>query len=99
MTDTDVTFLLTSGGHNAGIVSEPGRTDRHFRLYHRPAEEKYVDPDTWFDATPSTEGSWWPVWTKWLESRSGSRVAPRRSEHPPMATRRSARPGHYVLER
>jgi len=26
--DSDVMLLLTSGGHNAGIVSEPGRSDR-----------------------------------------------------------------------
>ena len=36
MTDTEITFLLTSGGHNAGIVSEPGHNDRSYRR-PRPA--------------------------------------------------------------
>ena len=29
-TDTEVTFVLTTGGHNAGIVSEPGHAGRSF---------------------------------------------------------------------
>ena len=45
--DTDVTFLLTNGGHNAGIVSEPGRADRHYRLATRGEQDRYIDPDTW----------------------------------------------------
>ena len=32
MTDTEITFLLTSGGHNAGIVSEPGHNDRSYQV-------------------------------------------------------------------
>ena len=31
LTDTEVTFLLTTGGHNAGIVSEPDSRGRSFR--------------------------------------------------------------------
>ncbi|MBY4675011.1 hypothetical protein [Marinobacterium arenosum] len=43
LTDTDVTFLLTSGGHNAGIISEPNLSGRdpeqhgHIRFARRVA--------------------------------------------------------------
>ena len=76
VSDTDVTFVLTSGGHNAGIVSEPGHGHRHFRVSRRLSGEKYVDPDTWYLNNPSTEGSWWPVWAEWLERKSAGRSAP-----------------------
>ena len=37
LTDTDVTYLLTVGGHNAGIVSEPGHDGRSFQIMTKPA--------------------------------------------------------------
>jgi polyhydroxyalkanoate synthase len=100
VSETDVTFLLTSGGHNAGIVSEPGHRHRHFRVSHRPAGEKYIDPDTWYLSNHAAEGSWWPVWAEWLESKSAGRAAPPTlgapdKGYPPL----SAAPGQYVLER
>src|SRR5690606_36040170 len=42
--DTDVTFLLTNGGHNAGIVSEPGHPHRRYRMFHASRDDTYVDP-------------------------------------------------------
>ena len=100
VSDTDVTFLLTSGGHNAGIVNEPGHKHRHFRVSHRPAGETYIDPDTWYLSNPSAGGSWWPVWAEWLESKSTGRAAPPPlgapdKGYPPLG----AAPGVYVLER
>jgi len=74
--DTQVTFLLTNGGHNAGIVSEPGRADRQFRAATRARHAPYVAPDDWFDATPKTEGSWWPAWQAWLAADGQSRARP-----------------------
>src|SRR5262245_65601291 len=32
LADNEITFLLTSGGHNAGIVSEPGRKNRSYQV-------------------------------------------------------------------
>jgi polyhydroxyalkanoate synthase subunit PhaC len=75
LTDTDVTFLLTSGGHNAGIVSEPGHPHRSYQYATRLADESYIDPDTWQASTPSNEGSWWPTWQAWLAERSSGQVA------------------------
>ncbi len=72
----EVTFVLTSGGHNAGIVSEPGHPRRSFQVATRQEHDAYIDPDAWEETTPRQAGSWWPVWQAWLEQRSGSRVDP-----------------------
>ena len=98
--DTDVTFLLTSGGHNAGIVSEPGHPRRHYRILHRRLDSRYMDASTFFEETPKQEGSWWPAWNQWLVAKASARCAP-----PPMGAPKeqyvplTSGPGTYVMQR
>jgi polyhydroxyalkanoate synthase len=76
-TDNELTFLLTNGGHNAGIVSEPGHRGRRYVMATRKRGERYIDSDTWLTRAAPGDGSWWPAWTAWLEARSDKeRVAP-----------------------
>ena len=98
--DPDVTFLLTNGGHNAGIVSEPGHKGRHYRMAHRPAGTNYMDAETWYLSTPAVNGSWWPAWAKWLEQHASGQTAPPTlgATHKGYAPLGPA-PGAYVLER
>ena len=99
LTDTEVRFLLTSGGHNAGIVSEPGHPHRHYRVATRDVNGRYVDPDHWLNRTSEKEGSWWPEWVAWLDAHSGASTAP-----PPMGAPKAGyapladAPGSYVLQ-
>ena len=98
-TYTDQAFVLTSGGHNAGIVSEPGHAGRHFRYAAAKRQANYVDPDTWLAATSITEGSWWPIWVDWLRSQTSGQVrrpslGASTNGYPPLY----AAPGVYVLE-
>jgi polyhydroxyalkanoate synthase len=92
-TDAELTFVLTSGGHNAGIVSEPGHPHRHFRLRVREPGGHTFGPDEWQAATAPREGSWWVEWDRWLQQRSGPPVDP-----PPMGAALCDAPGTYVLE-
>ena len=94
----EVTFLLTSGGHNAGIVSEPGHKHRRYRYATRLEGDKYVDPDTWLRTHAPQEGSWWPVWQRWLADHSSGKTLPPSlgsMKHPPL----EHAPGRYVFER
>ena len=76
-TCNELTFLLTNGGHNAGIVSEPGHRGRRYRIATRQCGDRYIDSDTWLTRATSGDGSWWPAWVAWLEARSDrERVAP-----------------------
>ena len=58
LADSDVTFVLTSGGHNAGIVSEPGHPRCSYQIATRKEGEIYIDPDQWQAMMPRRDGSW-----------------------------------------
>ena len=97
--DAEVTFVLTTGGHNAGIVSEPGHPGRRYRVMTREKDGLYVDPDSWLAETAQKDGSWWPEWCDWLGERSAPPAPP-----PEMGDRETAyqplcdAPGTYVLQ-
>jgi polyhydroxyalkanoate synthase subunit PhaC len=100
LTDTDVTFLLTSGGHNAGVVSPPEAPNRRYRIATKREGDRYVAPDDWIAATPVRQGSWWPVWQEWLAAHSGAPGAPPTmgapsAGYPPL----DDAPGRYVRQR
>ena len=76
LSDTDVTFVLTNGGHNAGIVSEPGHPRRHYRIETKANNAPYAGPDRWLEQTQPVDGSWWPALSEWLADRSGVLTAP-----------------------
>jgi len=98
-TGSDVTYVLTTGGHNAGIVSEIGHPGRSFQVLATRHDEPYVDPDTYLTRAPRKDGAWWPEWTEWLHTHSGTPVSP-----PPMgmpgqkAGHLQDAPGAYVRQ-
>ena len=98
LTDADVTFVLSNGGHNAGIVNPPGKAHSHHQIATHKEEETYVDPDAWQTSAAKHDGSWWPCWLNWLNTHSGEKSSP-----PAMGGGRNAplceAPGTYVLER
>jgi poly[(R)-3-hydroxyalkanoate] polymerase subunit PhaC len=99
LTDTEVTYLLTTGGHNAGIVSEPGHRHRSFQVMTKRPNDRYIGPDSYMADAPRQDGSWWPQWVRWLDDHSGAPVTP-----PSMGTAEADyrplcdAPGTYVLE-
>jgi len=94
-TDSDLTFLLTSGGHNGGIVNQPGKQGRHYRVSHRPRGAFYVGPDAWLAQHEEKPGSWWPAWKDWLDDRSTKKV-PAPSARSPQKAPAIAAPGSYI---
>lgn len=94
LTDAELTFVLTAGGHNVGIVNPPGANAKSsYRLRTRRADDRALTPDEWLAATPPAAGSWWTAWTAWLAARSSRRGAP-----PPMLPSLGDAPGRYVRE-
>ncbi len=100
LADAELTFLLASGGHNAGIVSPPGPPGRRsYQLATHTEGERYVDADVWQQRTPTHQGSWWPAWQDWLTQRSGEPVAPPQTGAPDAGLPvLDDAPGRYVRE-
>ncbi len=95
------TFVLTRGGHNAGIVSQPGRANRSYRIGAWDGTSTYQSAEDWAASTEEHEGSWWLAWQAWLVEHSPKRQVP----PPPMGNAENGygilgdAPGTYVLQR
>ena len=70
--DADVTFVLASGGHNAGIVAPTDEQGHSHQVRTKAADAPYLGPDEWLSIAPRVEGSWWPTWIEWLKQQSGT---------------------------
>jgi polyhydroxyalkanoate synthase len=100
LTNVDTTFLLTSGGHNVGIVNPPGVEGRSYQVLTRLHDGPYLDPDAWLQAAAPHEGSWWTHWLGWLQSHSGESGPLPAMGAPDMGLASLCEaPGQYVLEK
>ncbi|MFY9185755.1 MAG: alpha/beta fold hydrolase [Limnohabitans sp.] len=100
LTNVDTTFVLTSGGHNVGIVNPPGVPGRSFQALTRRHDGAYLDPDAWLRAASRHEGSWWTHWLSWLQDHSGEPGPLPNMGAPDMGLSPLAdAPGHYVLKK
>ncbi len=91
--DSALTFVLASGGHNAGIVSAPGNPRARYRIGTRAEGAPLQSRADWLAAHDIVEGSWWLAWGEWLKARSGAPVAP-----PAMGPAICEAPGSYVFQ-
>ena len=100
LADTEITFVLTKGGHNAGIVSEPGHEGRAYRIRTTGKDAPYEAPDAWLSAVEEQDGSWWPALVNWLGDHSSGYADPPKLG---MGTGRykatEDAPGSYVFQR
>jgi polyhydroxyalkanoate synthase len=86
----DVRYVLTSGGHIAGIVNPPGP-----KAWLEVAESYPADAADWRAAAVRQAGSWWQDWADWAGPRAGRLGPP-----PPMGSEQfpptGDAPGDYV---
>jgi poly[(R)-3-hydroxyalkanoate] polymerase subunit PhaC len=85
-----VRYVLSSGGHIAGIVNPPSP-----KSWYETAEHNPPDAAQWRKGAQRHDGSWWEDWAAWADARAGDIVVP-----PPMGSRRypalCEAPGDYV---
>lgn len=98
---SDYTFLLTSGGHNAGIVSGPVHPRRRHRIRAWSNDSDTLPAQAWLESTPPEAGSWWPVWERWLSEHSDETLVtpPKMGAAAKGYAPLVEAPGEYVLQK
>ena len=98
LTKTEMTFVLTQGGHNYGIINEPGRPDQHYQMRTHKKLSPVLTHQIWQTKARHYKGSWWSAWQKWLVGFSSALTHPPRMGHAEYPALCPA-PGQYVLKR
>ena len=98
LTEAPIEFVLASGGHNAGIVSEPGHAHRSYQYLPETIRHKtYNDPNLWQAEALTEQGSWWVFWQNWLKKHSTGKQIPALA--PTSDVDLGAAPGSYVFNK
>jgi polyhydroxyalkanoate synthase len=97
----DYTYVLTNGGHNAGIVCGPVHPRRRFRELTWSDSHSSCEPAQWLEKSTLHQGSWWSWWQQWLTAHSGPQTSPPPNFGNPAAGINvlGDAPGEYVLQR
>ena len=65
----DKRFVLGASGHIAGIINPASGGKRSYWI----SENFSQDPDTWLAQAKEERGSWWPLWSQWIEQFKGGK--------------------------
>jgi polyhydroxyalkanoate synthase subunit PhaC len=92
----DKTFVLGASGHIAGVINPASKKRRS----HWVSRGEYpAQPQQWLEKAKERQGSWWPLWSDWLQKHSGgTRKAAAKTgsaKYPPI----EPAPGRYVKHR
>ena len=85
----DVAFVLADSGHIAGVVNPPAAN----KYRYWTSDILPPSADGWMAYAKEHPGSWWPLWSDWLKTRSGKDTKP-----PAALPNAKPAPGSYVLE-
>lgn len=92
---SDTTFVLSTSGHIAALVNPTSNRKASYRWGAPDAD----DSEQWLADHQTQDGSWWPRYAEWLDSRTGDVVtAPSQlgsTAHRPVL----AAPGSYAQEK
>ncbi len=85
----EVRYVLSSGGHIAGIVNPPGS-----KAWFEVADQQPADAEGWRSAADRHAGTWWTDWDSWAAERAGPMVPPptQAADYPPLCDA----PGEYI---
>jgi polyhydroxyalkanoate synthase len=91
----DKTFVLGASGHIAGVINPAASGKRS----HWVGDALAGDANGWFGQAREQRGSWWPLWSQWLEGfKGGTRKRPAKTgsaKHPAI----EPAPGRYVKQK
>ena len=90
-------FVLGGSGHNAGMINPPTANKHGFWV--NPDGELPDSADAWLAGAARQEGSWWPHWQSWLDSRAADDRVPAREIGAGGLPAIEPAPGSYVRVR
>lgn len=94
LTGGKVRYVLSNGGHIAGVVNPPG-PKAWVEALPEGEDDTTGTAESWRAAAARTSASWWEDWTAWSKKRGGKLVAPPSTgseKHAPLTDA----PGDYV---